>query len=509
MTNPSGHHPSDADEYFNLGLEYQESGEYLQAVREYTDVINENPNMAIAYYNRGMSYYSMQKWSEGMEDITTALKLDSMVSIDPRARNMKTASPDYTPPVVQEPPVPSPTVIKEPPPNVRPSFIGTKKPPAKDIIILPPKKIPDAPPEPKEIEVEAEPEAVNVQVFKAFCPGCGASLKLKGTQAIVTCEYCGLEAKIEMRLRKIEPEIPRFPPPTSPGNKENPYENWGTAQLVYGILTSEDTAEKILMANALDGWFHVNDDMAGWVPDVVEVMLKSEPELDKALSGIMGKLVCSDNLKHKHRVIQAGEKYGFRRDGSKGLLFALSLGDAGTVKLLLDIGEWAACEGLEEYSKEALIGVQTAIGRESRDRNLRVCMEVLTYRLPFVSDPVREWIMRFFRNHFDVGYTFLYARFLELYDDCVFEYPDLIPGLQNALNRCGRADNREELYERLSVFSFLRSKEAKIAALNSLGYPPNDVEFRDVEYLEKILMPLTEDGDLKDAAVMAMKRFEY
>ena len=350
---------------------------------------------------------------------------------------------------------------------------------------------------------------MNVQILTAFCPGCGAPLKLKGTQAIITCEFCGLESKVEMRLRKIEPEIPRVPPPTSEGNKENPYEKWSTAQLVYGILTSEDTAEKILMAKALDAWGHVNDKMAGWVPDVVEVMVESEPELDKALAGIMGKLICSDDLKHKQRVIQAGEKFGFRENGSKGLLFALSLGDAGTVKLLLDIGEWAAQNGFEDYSKEALIGVQTAIGRESRDRNLKVCMEVLTYRLPFVSGPVREWMMRFFRNHFDVGYTFLYSRFLELYDDCVFEYPDLIPGLQNALNRCSSSENREELYERLSVYSFLRSKEAKIAALESLGYPPNDVEFRDVEYLEKVLMPLTEDVDLKEAAMRAMKRFEY
>lgn len=506
MTPPSQHHSSNSDEYFNLALEYQESGDFLQAIREYSNAINEAPDMAIAYYNRGMSYYSLQKWNEGMEDITGAMNMDNMVSIDPRARNMKIASPEYSTPIVQElyePHIP----IEVRSPVKRPSSPPQDTP--KNITILPPRKIPEKPPEPKEIEVEVEPEVVNVQVFKAFCPGCGAPLKLKGTQAIITCAFCGLESKVEMRLRKIEPEIPRFPPPTSPGNKENPYENWGTAQLVYGILTSEDTAEKILMAKALDGWFHVNDQMAGWVPDVVEVMLESEPELDRALAGIMGKLVCSDNLKHKQRVIQAGEKYGFRENGSKGLLFALSLGDAGTVKLLLDIGEWAACKGLKEYSEEALIGVQTAIGREASGGDLRVCMEVLTYRLPFVSGPVREWMMRFFRNHFDVGYTFLYSRFLELYDDCVFEYPDLIPGLQSALNRCGRADNREELYERLSVFSFLRSKEAKIAALESLGYPPNDVEFRDVEYLEKVLMPLTEDGDLKEAAVMAMKRFEY
>ena len=297
--------------------------------------------------------------------------------------------------------------------EIREDYFKPSEPQEQKVIkILPDKEPPPKPPKIKEVEVGEE--TVQVQVFKAFCPGCGAPLKLKGSQAIITCQFCGLESKVEMRLRKIEPDIPRVPPPKTAGNPENPYTKWSTSQLVYGILTSEDTREKIRMADALDEWFHVNEKMAGWVPDIVEVMLKSEPELDKELAGILGKLICSDNPKFKQRVIKAGEKYGFRKNGSHGLLFALSLGDAGTVKLLLDIAEWASQQGLKEYADKALIGVQTAIGRETSDGYLHVCVEVLTYRLPYLSGTVQEWIFRFLRNHFDVGYTFLYPRFIEL-----------------------------------------------------------------------------------------------
>ena len=89
------------------------------------------------------------------------------------------------------------------------------------------------------------------------------------------------------------------------------------------------------------------------------------------------------------------------------------------------------------------------------------------------------------------------------------KFPHLLPGLKKALNRCRDSSNREDLYQRLSVYSFIKSKEAKKAALKSLGYPPKDIEFKDIEYLEEVLMPLTEDEELEKLARGAMRKFEY
>jgi hypothetical protein len=206
-------------------------------------------------------------------------------------------------------------------------------------------------------------------------------------------------------------------------------------------------------------------------------------------------------------VITAGEKYGFSYPGSKGLVFALSLGDAGTVKLLLDIAEWASKTGDENYAREALIGVQTAIGRESS--RLQTCMEILMYRFLYVSKFVQEWLARFLHNHFDVGYTFMHGWMLELIDDCRSENRDLIPLLRKALDKCRRAENRQEFRRRLAAFSYLQSREAKAAACSSLGDPPEDTGEEEINTAIETLVPLFGEWDLESPAAEALSKFVW
>lgn len=342
---------------------------------------------------------------------------------------------------------------------------------------------------------------------RAMCPGCGAPLGLASNQAIVTCNYCGCDSKVIRHLRKIEPD---FLPPVKPekkGNPEKDYDYWNAEQLVNGILNESDLKKRILMAKALDEWPHADYETAALVPVIVEIMLKAEPELDNALSGILGKLICHDDVKLKRQVIMAGEKYGFNVKGSKGLLFALSLGDEGTVKLLLDIAEYASVQEGAEYAEAALIGVQTATGRISAREELKIAMEILLYRLPYVTGIVQEWAMRFLRNHFDVGYTFLYSSVLEIMEDCVYEAPHLTEGFKEALLKCRRADNREEFLERLETIRKLRTDEALAIACETLGSGPGDLAMEDVTLAVQVLSPLFRNPQVRESAGKALKDF--
>jgi len=341
---------------------------------------------------------------------------------------------------------------------------------------------------------------------RANCPGCGAPLELTSDQAVVTCPYCGSDAKVVRRLRSIEPDLPLVPPPSQSGNPAAEFDRWNTEQLVHGILNDQTLDRRVAMAKALDAWSHVGDEAADYVPCIVETMLGAPPELDKALSGILGKLVCSKSLRHRQRVIAAGRAYGFRGRGSKGLVFALSLGDAGSVKLLLDIAEWADSTLNEPYATEALIGVQTAIGRE-KDRR-RVCVEILLYRFLYVSPFIQQWIAKYLRNYFDVGYHDVREAVLDLLEDCVHENPQLVSKLVAALKKCGRADDRDEFRRRLHHLQTLKTVEARRAACMCLGHLPNDGTADDRALAAEMLGSFTdaEDDELRTSASEALNR---
>jgi hypothetical protein len=307
---------------------------------------------------------------------------------------------------------------------------------------------------------------------RAYCPGCGASLELKAEQAIMTCRYCGSECKVVRRLRRLEPELADGPPPRPPIDPGKDYAKWGCEALVWGILNGTDMAEQIKMASELDAWPHTSCmGRPGLLPRYVQYMLTAEPELDKAMRGVIGKMICCDDLTLRNLAIRVGQKYGFSNPGSKGLLFSLSLGDAGTVKLLLEIAEWAQERGAAEYCHEALMAVQTAVGREANYRHL--CNQILLHRLPYVHGQVRDWILNHTRLEFDVGYRQHWSLVLELIDDMATEQPDLIEPLKKALRYCGSAEDEAQYKMRVRTPRRLRSRAAKLAALEAIKGPPH------------------------------------
>ena len=291
----------------------------------------------------------------------------------------------------------------------------------------------------------------------------------------MTCRYCGSECKVVRRLRRLEPELADGPPPKPPVDPSKDYGRWGCEALVWGILNGTDLAEQIKMGEALDEWPHTAC-MAkpGLLTHYVQYMLTAPPELDHAMRGIIGKMICSDDLKLRNLAIRVGQKYGFASPGSKGLLFSLSLGDAGTVKLLLEIAEWAQAHGTPDYCHEALMGVQTAIGREANYRH--VCNQILLHRLPYTHGQVREWIIKHTQLEFDVGYRQHWPLVLELIDDMATEQPDLVEPLKKALRYCGAADDTDQFFMRLRTPARLRSRVAKLAALEAVKGPRHDMK---------------------------------
>jgi hypothetical protein len=277
------------------------------------------------------------------------------------------------------------------------------------------------------------------------------------------------------RLRRLEPELADGPPPKPPVDPSKDYGSWGCEALVWGILNGSDLAEQIKMADALDEWPHTGCmGKPGLLTHYVQYMLTAPPELDHAMRGIIGKMICSDDLKLRNLAIRVGQKYGFSNPGSKGLLFSLSLGDAGTVKLLLEIAEWANERGLADYCKEALIGVQTAIGREANYRH--VCNQILLHRLPYTHGQVREWILKHTRLEFDVGYRQHWSIVLELIDDMATEQPELIEPLKHTLQKCGSADDEAQFEMRVYTPRRMRTRAGKLAALQNIKGPPHTMK---------------------------------
>ena len=339
---------------------------------------------------------------------------------------------------------------------------------------------------------------------RAYCPGCGASLELEAEQAIITCQYCGSECKVVRRLRRLEPDLPDGPPPKPPVDPSTDYKSWGCEALIWGILNGDDPAEQIKMARQLDSWPHTRcKPLPGLLPRYVAYMLTAPAELDKAMSGIIGKMICSDDLKLRNLAIRVGQKFGFSNPGSKGLLFALSLGDAGTAKLLLEIAEWAQEQGLQDYCHEALMGVQTAIGRERNYRH--VCNQILLHRLPYVTGQVREWILKHTRLEFDVGYRQHRPWVLELIDDMATEQPELVEPLVTCLKVCRDAESSDDFDERIRSISALRTPEARLAALQTIGRPRHDTDPARTLYYVEALTPYLDDETTAEPAAKILK----
>lgn len=339
---------------------------------------------------------------------------------------------------------------------------------------------------------------------RAICPGCGAALELENAEAVVRCDYCGTSSRILLRLRRLEPELAfEIRRPQARPDPKDDFERWGFEQLLTALFEETDPERLLRQARALDCWAHARLENVAWLPALLERMRGAEPTLDRALAGVVGKMICSDSLELRRATVDFGKANAFYPHGTPGLLFALSLGDAATVKLLLEVADLAARQGVHEYSQEALIGVQTAIGREAKRRLL--CTQVLLYRLLELSRPVARFLANLIKNQFDVGYTDLLPETLELLEDCLARKEmELYDLLEAAVSKCRRPEGPEDLRRRLEAPGWLKTPKVRDLALSQVEplYPCSE------NPVGEVLEALRPWLDL-EAAQSALKKFVW
>lgn len=68
--------PGSATEFFKLGVEEAQSGNYEQARVEFTQAIEKDHHFASAYSNRCLVYFQLENYTKAIEDCTIALQLN-------------------------------------------------------------------------------------------------------------------------------------------------------------------------------------------------------------------------------------------------------------------------------------------------------------------------------------------------------------------------------------------------------------------------------------------------
>lgn len=337
---------------------------------------------------------------------------------------------------------------------------------------------------------------------RAHCASCSASLDLDSNSTLVECRYCGTQNRVIRQLRRAEPlfswEVPQ--PKEEPKDEVDP-ESWSFEQLLLALNRGDFPHIQDKILKAMDRWQQVRDDNLRWLPALMSSLRRYPPEVDRKAVGIIGKFLCS-TLEHKKAVLDMAVDYAFHTRGTIGLLKALALADAASVRLLLDVAVKASKAGEKEYAQEALYAVQTAIGRERQDR--LVATQILIHRLLDFDDFISQWVTGFLRNQLDVGYTDLAGDVLELYDEAVMDRPELAAPLRRALTKCGRPKSTEQLGERLSTLRWLKTPAAQEMALELIEptYPHQDAE---CEMVIEILGPRLPEV----AAAQALSRFAW
>lgn len=65
----------DNSSIFNIGIDAYNQGNYLEAIKYFTDVINNDPNNAEAYNYRGKAYGNLKNYEQAINDFTKAIEL--------------------------------------------------------------------------------------------------------------------------------------------------------------------------------------------------------------------------------------------------------------------------------------------------------------------------------------------------------------------------------------------------------------------------------------------------
>ena len=72
-----------AEEHFEKGKTYFDAGQLEEAITEYSQAIELDPEYALAYHHRGIAYAKKEQWDLAIADGTKAIELDPNIELDP------------------------------------------------------------------------------------------------------------------------------------------------------------------------------------------------------------------------------------------------------------------------------------------------------------------------------------------------------------------------------------------------------------------------------------------
>ena len=60
---------------FQSASDWEDKGDYDQAIKDYSEAIKLKPGLADAWYNRGVAYYTEDNYDQAIKDFSEAIKL--------------------------------------------------------------------------------------------------------------------------------------------------------------------------------------------------------------------------------------------------------------------------------------------------------------------------------------------------------------------------------------------------------------------------------------------------
>lgn len=343
------------------------------------------------------------------------------------------------------------------------------------------------------------------------CPGCGSFFHGETEQAILRCESCATESKLERRLVRVGGQ-PRRPPQRrsradlDAQRRSEAAPTWDaeTEQLCWRVLSEPDPERQLALATRFEGWSYANATLVYFLPWLLELLLRSERLLAARLADPVGKLLCQDDRRLFAPTLEACAPFVFRPARSGELVKALGLGDGLGVKLLLEAAEHAFRQGRRADGVRALFAAGWVFERNRGQR--AVLREILLYRLLYLHGPALGWALE--QAHYSRPLALhedplAVLRFL---DDCAFERPALVAPLQQGCFYLGTAAHAGEFRARLEWLDLVETPAARTAVLMHLHDAPADAPRDLVAGAVARIRRMQDDPELTAAAALALGR---
>jgi len=298
------------------------------------------------------------------------------------------------------------------------------------------------------------------------CPGCGSPIDIQRAQDVTECPHCGSCSKVERQLNPKaanpcndalhDAELAEFAKTDPSVAKEaileeyrrtgefDPYalaDRYCDLALMVVLTAHKD---EVILKNA--GEIKAWKTLTHWRECMLSrLMLKADQSKGKVGDALIERVgwvarlaeVWDEKRRAQLRaLVRASARAFYRADVSERLLFAVGSSQrSATLKLVLDVAEWALANGHGQAADNALTAAarmldkRLKIGAPVSDQvDAERLAEVMLYRLLYLRPELLAWALEQIPRWQLNDYRKL-ARFI---DDCAYERPELIGVIRDA-----------------------------------------------------------------------------